>query len=83
MGRELNHRSANYSEVTWKTYTKENQIIKDPKTGLKSNKGKKIKLLLNDLIKNRVALKQQRQKYFFTEWKDSNVTLENSHPIQK
>lgn len=67
MGRELNHRSANYSEITWKTDTKENQIIKDPKTRLKSNKGKNIKLLLNDLIKNHVALKQQRQKYFFTE----------------
>lgn len=67
MGRELNHRSANYSEITWETDTKENQIIKDPKTGLKSSKGKNIKLLLNDLIKNHVALKQQRQKYFFTE----------------
>ena len=40
MGKELNQRSVNFSEITRKTDTKENQIIKDPETGLKSNKGK-------------------------------------------
>ena len=40
MGTELSLRSANYLEITRETDTKENQIIKDPKTELKSNKGK-------------------------------------------